>query len=79
MMYESCGEVSCRCDRRVQGGGGSASRTSSEPLLVALVMDRLTDDVRQESPWTMMFADDIVIFSESREQREEHLERWRNS
>ncbi|XP_062865903.1 uncharacterized protein LOC134328668 [Trichomycterus rosablanca] len=31
------------------------------PFLFALVMDRLTDEVRQESPWTMMFADDIVI------------------
>ena len=47
------------------------------PFLFALVMDRLTDEVRQESPWTMMFADDIVICSESREQLEENLERWR--
>ena len=39
--------------------------------------DRLTDEVRQECPWTMMFADDIVICSESRQQLEETLERWR--
>ncbi|WP_139267332.1 reverse transcriptase domain-containing protein, partial [Escherichia coli] len=47
------------------------------PVLFAVVIDRLTDEVRQESPWTMMFADDIVICSESREQVEENLERWR--
>uniref|UniRef100_A0A3B3I9A4 ribonuclease H n=1 Tax=Oryzias latipes TaxID=8090 RepID=A0A3B3I9A4_ORYLA len=47
------------------------------PFLFAMLMDRLTDEVRQESPWTMMFADDIVICSESREQVEEQLERWR--
>ena len=35
-----------------------------------MVMDRLTDDVRQESG-------DIVIFSESKKQVEEKLERWR--
>ncbi|KAK3534728.1 hypothetical protein QTP86_023977, partial [Hemibagrus guttatus] len=38
---------------------------------------RRSEEVRQESPWTMMFADDIVICSESREQVEENLERWR--
>ena len=46
------------------------------PFLFAMVMDRLTDEVRKESPWNMMFADEIVIFSESKEQVES-LERWR--
>ena len=45
--------------------------------MFAVVMDRLTDEVREESPWTMMFAEDIVICSESTEQVEEKLERWR--
>ncbi|KAK3539406.1 hypothetical protein QTP70_006469 [Hemibagrus guttatus] len=47
------------------------------PFLFAMVKDQLSEEVRQESPWTMMFADDIVICSESREQVEENLERWR--
>ncbi|KAK3544159.1 hypothetical protein QTP86_003945 [Hemibagrus guttatus] len=47
------------------------------PFLFAIVMDQLSEEVRQESPWTMMFADDIVICSESREQVEENLESWR--
>ncbi|KAK3510719.1 hypothetical protein QTP70_015984, partial [Hemibagrus guttatus] len=47
------------------------------PFLFAIVMDQLSEEVRQESPWTMMFADDIVICSESREQVKENLERWR--
>ncbi|KAK3530027.1 hypothetical protein QTP86_009918 [Hemibagrus guttatus] len=47
------------------------------PFLFAIVMDQLSEEVRQESPWTMMFADGIVICSESREQVEENLERWR--
>ena len=40
---------------------GSALR----PCLFAMVMDRMTDEMREEAPWTMMFADDIVICSES--------------
>ncbi|KAK3557345.1 hypothetical protein QTP70_026575 [Hemibagrus guttatus] len=47
------------------------------PFLFAIVMDHLSEEVRQESPWTMMFADDIVICNESRKQVEENLERWR--
>ncbi|KAK3524034.1 hypothetical protein QTP70_017548 [Hemibagrus guttatus] len=47
------------------------------PFLFAMVMDQLSEEVRQESPWTMMFADDIVICSESRGQVKENLERWR--
>ncbi|KAK3507739.1 hypothetical protein QTP70_034844 [Hemibagrus guttatus] len=44
--------------------------------VVEILMDQLSEEVRQESPWTMMFADDIVICSESREQVGENLERW---
>ncbi|KAK3509068.1 hypothetical protein QTP70_020206 [Hemibagrus guttatus] len=47
------------------------------PFLFAIVMDQLSEEVRQESPWTMMSANKIVICSESREQVEENLERWR--
>lgn len=36
-------------------------------------MSRLTDEVREESPWTVMFADDIMIFSENSEQVDEIL------
>ncbi|KAK3544399.1 hypothetical protein QTP86_010407 [Hemibagrus guttatus] len=45
--------------------------------LFAMAIDQLSEEVGLESPWTMMFADDIVICSESREQVEENLERWR--
>ncbi|MCJ8729767.1 hypothetical protein PDJAM_G00110730 [Pangasius djambal] len=37
------------------------------PFLFAMVVDQLSEEVRQESPCTMMFADDIVVIcSESR-------------
>ena len=40
-------------------------------------MDRLTDEVRREPPWTMLFADDIVICEETREEVEQRLESWK--
>ena len=46
------------------------------PCLFAMVMDRMTDEIREEAPRKIMFADDIVICSESKEQVEEKLESW---
>ena len=47
------------------------------PFLLAVIMDRLTDEVRLEPPWTMLFADYIVICEETREEVERRLECWR--
>ncbi|KAK3556387.1 hypothetical protein QTP70_007995 [Hemibagrus guttatus] len=63
------------CEFKVEVGLHQGSALS--PFLFAIVMDQLSEEVRQESPWTMMFSDDIVICSESREQVEENLVRWR--
>ena len=47
------------------------------PFLFAVIMDRLTDEVRREPPWTMLFADDIVICEETMEKVEQRLESWK--
>ena len=47
--------------------------------LFAIVMDKLTEEIRTESPWDMMFADDIVLCREDRRQLQEVLEVWRNA
>ena len=39
-------------------------------FLFAVIMDRLTDEVRREPPWTMLFVDDIVTCEETREEVE---------
>ena len=37
-------------------------------FLFAVIMDKLTGEVRREPPWSMLFADDIVICEETREE-----------
>ena len=51
--------------------------SSLSPFVFVMVMDRLTDEFRQTSLWTMMFADDIMIPSQRSEQMEINLESWR--
>lgn len=60
-MYEDSDswELCSRTDRSVLSRGGFTS--GSHPLSsLRLLMDMMTDDVRQEYLWTMMLADDIV-------------------
>ncbi|XP_063586992.1 uncharacterized protein LOC134764337 [Penaeus indicus] len=47
-------------------------------FLFAIIMDILTDNIRIEAPWSMMFADDVVICCEGKTELEENLERWRD-
>ena len=61
--------------RRVEVGLHQGSTLSS--FLFAMVMDTLTDEITQKSSHTMMFADNIVICSGSKEQGKADLERWR--
>ena len=56
---------------------GLPQGSALSPFLFAVVMDRLTDEVRREPPWTMLFADDIVILEETREEVEQRLKSWK--
>ena len=69
------------CGRSDGGGGfelkvGLHQGSALSPCLFAMVMDRMTDVIRGEAPWTMMFAYDIVIWSESKKRAEEKLKSW---
>lgn len=52
-------------------GVGLHQESALRPLMFAVVMERLTDEFMQANPWTIMFTDDIVIYSESREEVED--------
>ena len=48
----------------------------SQPLFI-ITMDVLAEEARTKPPWAMLFADDLVLVSETAEEVEEELERWR--
>ena len=56
---------------------GQHQGSALSPFLFAVIMDRLTDEVSREPPWTMLFADDIAICKNTREEAERRLESWR--
>ena len=47
------------------------------PLLFILIMDVLAEEARTKPPWAMLFADDLVLVSETAEEVEEEQERRR--
>ena len=47
------------------------------PFIFNIVMDVMTREVRETVPWSIMYADDIVLCAENREDLEANLERWR--
>ena len=40
-------------------------------------MDAITEDIAEETPWAMLFADDIALSGESCDQVKGGLELWR--
>ncbi|XP_064116677.1 uncharacterized protein LOC135222522 [Macrobrachium nipponense] len=61
----------------VQVGVGLHQGSSLRPPLFNIVWDVLKEDVREEPPWCLLYADDIVLVAENREELEGKLERWR--
>ncbi|KAL6498008.1 hypothetical protein OROGR_028405 [Orobanche gracilis] len=49
------------------------------PFLFAIVMDELTRGIQNDVPWCMMFADDIVLIDETKDEVQQKLELWRDT
>ena len=42
-------------------------------------MDKLTEDIRKDAPWDMLFADDIVLSKQNYRELEDDVEICRNA
>ena len=68
-MYQGC-TTQIRCaagvTRDFEVSVGVHQGSALSPLLFAIGMDCLTEEVRLEAPWNMMFVDDVVLCTETR-------------
>ncbi|RZB81212.1 LINE-1 retrotransposable element ORF2 protein isoform B [Glycine soja] len=72
---------------RTQGGEsddffitiGLHQGSTLSPYLFTLIMDVLTEQIQEIAPRCILFADDIVLLGESREELNERLETWRRA
>ena len=75
-MYEGS-ETVVRCAvgtvERFKVKVGLHQESALNPFLFVVIMGRITDEVRREPPWTMLFVDNIVICEETREEVERRL------
>ncbi|XP_071739679.1 uncharacterized protein [Rutidosis leptorrhynchoides] len=49
------------------------------PFLFALILDELSQGIQENIPWCLIFADDIVLVSEQKDELNRRLERWREA
>ncbi|KAK4299957.1 hypothetical protein Pmani_027812 [Petrolisthes manimaculis] len=49
------------------------------PYIFDLIMDVLSEGIRRVTPWTMLFADDIVLVCKTKAELKRELSRWRRA
>ena len=60
-------------------GVGLYQGSALRPFLFAIIINRLTENIRKDAPWNMLFAVDIVLSRQNHRELEEDLEIWRNA
>jgi len=62
---------------KIQIEVGLHQGSALSPLLFIIIMDVLAEDINEDSPWAMLFANDLVLCDSNRERLERRLEIWR--
>ena len=60
-------------------GVGLHQGSALSSFLFAIITDKLTEDIRKDAPWDMLFADDTVLSRQNHRELEDDLEIWSNA
>ncbi|KAK6764634.1 hypothetical protein RB195_024815 [Necator americanus] len=52
--------------------------SSLSPLLFILCMDTITKEIQKQHPWTLLFADDVMLAAESRDDLQKQVQSWKD-
>ena len=83
MIQEMCRNMNTRVRNSVRETEcfevkvGLHQRPALSHFIFNIVMGVITQDLRETVPWCILYADDIVLCAERREDLEVKLERWR--
>ena len=56
---------------------GLRQGSALSPLLFVIIIDVITAEIEEGTPWAMLFADDLLLCDPDREMMELRLERWK--
>ena len=60
-------------------GVGLHQGSALSPFLFAIIMNKLTENIRKDAPCDMLFADDIMLSRQNHRELDNDLEIWRNA
>ena len=79
-MYKNCStkvRTTCGYIKAIEIQVGLHQGSALSLLLFIIIMDVITEEIGEDMPWTMLFADDLGLCDSSCEHLERRLELWR--
>ena len=77
MQYNTSVMTSAGRTKEIEIEVGLHQGSALSPLLFVNIIDVITEEIDEGTPWAMLFADDLVLCDPDIEMMELRLERWR--
>ena len=70
--HDHCGKA-----KEIEIEVGLHQGSALSPLIFVIIIDVITEEIEEGTPWAMLFADDLELCDPDRDMVELRLERWR--